>query len=215
MHIAEQSPPEIQLHTDPTFVCVTDQTPTRARIESTIKAGFAAAFNAQVQQFMPLLCELQVASDTCTLGLRCASTPLFIEQYLPTPIEHFVNASRQHIYELGNLCSSHRRATLAHFVVVNEALYNSGTEYLVFCATRKVRALLKVLGINCTEIALANSHALLHPADWGSYYDNQPTICVVDLKYAHECILNTPALFNIKQQYIQATAKLLHKLETL
>lgn len=208
-----------QLHhtqvTEPAFVCVREGQLYRNRLENNIKQGFALAYNAKITHFMPLLCELTVADEVCTLGLRCAQQPLFVEQYLPAAIEHFVSAKREQIFELGNLCSTHRKATLTHFVLMNEALYKNGAAYLVFCATKKVRALLKMLGINCKEIGLANSQALAEPADWGSYYENQPTICVVDLAQAHQCVLNAPALFNIKQQCLQASEQLALQLEAL
>ena len=163
---------------------------------------------------MPLLCELNVDDEVCTLGLRSASQPLFIEQYLPVSIEHFVGAKREHIFELGNLCSTHQPPWHI-FVLMNEALYQAGAKYLVFCATRKVRALLKMLGVNCKEIGVANAQALQDPASWGSYYDNQPTICVVDLNEAHQRVLNTPVLFNIKQQCLQSSLELAVYLEAL
>ncbi|MBE0352636.1 thermostable hemolysin [Pseudoalteromonas lipolytica] len=200
---------------DPTFVCVREGGHDRDRLENTIKQGFAAAYNAKITQFMPLLCELNIDGEVCTLGLRSASYPLFIEQYLPAPIDHFVNAKREQIFELGNLCSTHRKATLAHFVLMNEALYQAGASHLVFCATRKVRALLKMLGVHCNEIGVANAYALQDPASWGSYYDNQPTLCVVDLNEAHQCIINTPALFNIKQQCLLSSLELAVFLEAL
>ena len=163
---------------------------------------------------MPLLCELNVDDEVCTLGLRSASQPLFIEQYLPVSIEHFVGAKREHIFELGNLCSTHRKATLAHFVLMNEALYQAGAKYLVFCATRKVRALLKMLGVNCKEIGVANAQALQDPASWGAITTtNQPF--VVDLNEAHQRVLNTPVLFNIKQQCLQSSLELAVYLEAL
>jgi hypothetical protein len=200
---------------EPAFVCTREGGQFRDRLESNIKQGFAAAYDAKISQFMPLLCELNVDDEVCTLGLRSASQPLFIEQYLPASIEHFVGAKREHIFELGNLCSTHRKATLAHFVLMNEALYQAGAKYLVFCATRKVRALLKMLGVNCKEIGVANAQALQDPASWGSYYDNQPTMCVVDLNEAHQRVLNTPVLFNIKQQCLQSSLELAVYLEAL
>ena len=195
------------------YVCVNANMPFRVQLEQVVKASFARAYGANIKQFMPVLCQLSIAADSCTLGLRAATQSLFIEQYLPEPIEYFVDVPREDIYELGNLCSTNRKATLAHFVLMNEALYQIGAKRLVFCATAKVRALLKMLGVNCTEIALANSQALDNPADWGTYYENKPTLCVVDLAAAHDCVINTPHLFNIKQHYHQASCQLASQLE--
>jgi hypothetical protein len=174
----------------------------RPTLENTVKKGFLAAYNAVLTSFMPLLCQYTTVQGQCTLGLRQATAPLFIEQYLAAPIEHFLPepADRHKTFELGNLYSTHRRATLAHFIVVNEALHSIGAKHLVFCATKNVRALLRLLGVHCTEIALANSFVVSHPERWGSYYSNQPTVCIVSLAQAHQQVLDTPMLYSLMQQ---------------
>lgn len=174
----------------------------RLALEKTVKEGFLIAYKAVLSSFMPLLCQYTSEQGQCTLGLRQATSSLFIEQYTVEPIETFLPTptSRSKIYELGNLCSTHRQATLNHFIIVNEALYSIGAKYLVFCATKKVRAMLRVLGVNCTEIAVANSFVVEDPLSWGSYYSNQPTVCVVSLEQAHHNVLNTPMLYNLTQQ---------------
>ena len=79
--------------------------------------------------------------------------------------------------------------TFAHFIIVNEALQSVGAKHLVFCATNKVRALLRLLGVTCTEIALASSFVVENPLKWGSYYANQPTVCIVSLEQAQQQVL--------------------------
>lgn len=174
----------------------------RKSLENTVKEGFLVAYNATLTSFMPLLSQYTLTEGQCTLGLRQATAPLFIEQYLAESIDCFLpeHTARNKVFELGNLCSTHRKATLSHFIVVNEALQSVGAEYLVFCATKKVRALLRLLGVNCNEIAVANSFVVEHPLNWGSYYANQPTVCVVSLAQAHQQVLNTPMLYNLMQQ---------------
>jgi len=174
----------------------------RKNLENTVKEGFLVAYNAKLTSFMPLLCRYVTEQGKCTLGLRQATSPLFIEQYLASPVEDFLDESisRNKIFELGNLCSTNRRATLAHFIIVNEALQSVGAKHLVFCATNKVRALLRLLGVTCTEIALASSFVVENPLKWGSYYANQPTVCIVSLEQAHQQVLNTPMLYSLMQQ---------------
>ena len=111
-----------------------------------------------------------------------------------------MGTQRSKVFELGNLYSTHRKATLSHFIIVNEALRAIGATNLVFCATKQVRALLRLLGVTCNEIALANSSVVEQPKSWGSYYANQPTVCIVNLEQAHLQVLNTPMLLDIKQQ---------------
>ena len=49
---------------EPTFVCTREGAQFRDRLERNIKQGFAAAYDAKISQFMPLLCELNV-DDVC------------------------------------------------------------------------------------------------------------------------------------------------------
>ncbi len=72
---------------EPAFVCMREGGQFRDRLERNIKQGFAAAYDAKISQFMPLLCELNVDDEVCTLGLRSASQPLFIEQFYAQRIE--------------------------------------------------------------------------------------------------------------------------------
>ena len=189
----------------------------RDTLEQAISKGFQLAYNAKLTAFMPLLCQYTTPRGQCTLGLRRASSALFIEQYLASPIESFINEQthRSDIFELGNLFSTERKATLTNFVIVNEALQHVGAKYLAFCATKKVRALLRVLGVTCTEIALANSFVLDQPDNWGSYYTNKPTVCLVNLTQAHEQVMCTPMLYDLMQQNHHNIGSLTNELEKL
>ena len=189
----------------------------RDTLEQAISKGFQLAYNAKLTAFMPLLCQYTTPRGQCTLGLRRASSALFIEQYLASAIESFIDEKthRSDIFELGNLFSTERKATLTNFVIVNEALQHIGAKYLAFCATKKVRALLRVLGVTCTEIALANSFVLDQPDNWGSYYTNKPTVCLVNLTQAHEQVMCTPMLYDLMQQNHHNIGSLTNELEKL
>ncbi|MBB1379019.1 thermostable hemolysin [Pseudoalteromonas sp. SR43-2] len=202
MQLAHLPSSPVYIQNNSRFVSARINDEHRSALENTVKEGFLVAYNATLTSFMPLLCQYTTNEGQCTLGLRQATSPLFIEQYLASPVEDFLNESisRNKIFELGNLCSTNRRATLAHFIIVNEALQSVGAKHLVFCATNKVRALLRLLGVTCTEIALASSFVVENPLKWGSYYANQPTVCIASLEQAHQQVLNTPMLFSLMQQ---------------
>ncbi|MBB1330922.1 thermostable hemolysin [Pseudoalteromonas sp. SR43-7] len=202
MQLAHLPSSPVYIQNNSRFVSARVNDEHRSALENTVKEGFLVAYNATLTSFMPLLCQYTTNEGQCTLGLRQATSPLFIEQYLASPVEDFLNESisRNKIFELGNLCSTNRRATLAHFIIVNEALQSVGAKHLVFCATNKVRALLRLLGVTCTEIALASSFVVENPLKWGSYYANQPTVCIASLEQAHQQVLNTPMLFSLMQQ---------------
>lgn len=202
MQLAHLPSSPVYIQNNSRFVSARVNDEHRSALENTVKEGFLVAYSATLTSFMPLLCQYTTNEGQCTLGLRQATSPLFIEQYLASPVEDFLNESisRNKIFELGNLCSTNRRATLAHFIIVNEALQSVGAKHLVFCATNKVRALLRLLGVTCTEIALASSFVVENPLKWGSYYANQPTVCIASLEQAHQQVLNTPMLFSLMQQ---------------
>ena len=217
MQLAQHHSPAVRFQQPFHFFTATQNDEHRQRLENTVKQGFLTAYNAHLTSFMPLLCQYQTVQGQCTLGLRSATSALFIEQYLAAAIEQFLppGTPRNTVFELGNLCSTHRKATLSHFIIVNEALCGFGASHLVFCATNKVRALLRLLGVSCNEIALANGSVVEQPKSWGSYYENQPTVCIVDLAQAHQQVLNTPMLLNIKQQNTQQINALMTALERL
>jgi hypothetical protein len=215
MHLAQPTSSLNVFQQPVQFVSAKANNEHRQRLEACVKHGFLTAYNANLTAFMPLLCQYQTPQGQCTLGLRSATSALFIEQYLAAPIEQFLpaNTPRNNVFELGNLYSNHRKATLCHFIIVNEALRANGVTHLVFCATNKVRALLRLLGVMCHEIALANSSVVEQPKSWGSYYANQPTVCIVNLEQAHQQVLNTPMLLDIKQQNTQQISSLMSALQ--
>ena len=89
------------------------------------------------------------------------------------------------------------------------------SDFLGVAQTSKLRRLIDRTGIDYTAICRADPARIENAESWGSYYDNQPTLCVVDLNEAHQCIINTPALFNIKQQCLLSSLELAVFLEAL
>ncbi|QTH73371.1 thermostable hemolysin [Pseudoalteromonas xiamenensis] len=100
-----------QLENDPPMVVAKIGDTYRAYLETQIQQGFAAAFDADIHDFYPLLSQLSNGRGECVLGLRFAEeATLFLESYLDKPIERYLPefASRSEIAELGNLYSTHR-----------------------------------------------------------------------------------------------------------
>ncbi len=165
----------------------------RASIEQFIASGFAKAYQADVHSFMPNLLGVSRAGEwQAVLGLRCAATSaaktkLFIEQYLPAPVEqllatHGIHAQRSQLIEIGHLYAINRQSLLQLFVLMAYALDQLNYRYLLCAATTQVRSILSRHGIELTELGEAKAEALGEEAgSWGSYYDTNPKVCVMDL----------------------------------
>ena len=161
----------------------------RASIEQFIASGFAKAYQADVHKFMPNLLGVSRAGEwQAVLGLRSAAhTDLFIEHYLPAPVEQLLAsygmpAERTQLIEIGHLYASNRQSLLQLFVLMAYALDQLNYRYLLCAATTQVRAILSRHGIELTELGEAKAEALgEEAASWGSYYDTNPKVCVMDL----------------------------------
>lgn len=161
----------------------------RPSIENFIASGFAKAYQADVHSFMPNL--LGVSRDgkwQAVLGLRSAvGTRLFIEHYLAAPVEQLLaaqdlKAERFQLIEIGHLYAINRQSLLQLFVLMAYALDQLNYRYLLCAATTQVRAILSRHGIELTELGEAKAEALgEEAASWGSYYDTNPKVCVMDL----------------------------------
>ncbi|RZM78394.1 thermostable hemolysin [Pseudoalteromonas rubra] len=195
----------------------------RAMLEEDIRSGFRRAFDAEIKHFYPLLSALKLTCGQCCLGLRLAGKhELFVEQYLQQNIEQAIVAhqagahlsdqyGRFEIAELGNLVSTHRKASLLHFVIVTQALTAYGIRYLTFSATSQVRALLSLLQVPVHILADAANN-IEDAADYGSYYQRQPKVCVVDLLDATQLIRATALFRRYAQDYRSETEYLLEGL---
>ncbi|WP_233080556.1 thermostable hemolysin [Rheinheimera soli] len=165
----------------------------RASIEQFIASGFAKAYQADVHSFMPNLLGVNRAGEwQAVLGLRgaatgAAHTDLFIEHYLPSPVEqllatHGMKAERTQLIEIGHLYAINRQSLLQLFVLTAYALDQLNYRYLLCAATTQVRGILSRHGIELTELGEAKAEALGEEAtSWGSYYDTNPKVCVMDL----------------------------------
>ncbi|HJS14192.1 MAG TPA: thermostable hemolysin [Rheinheimera sp.] len=181
----------------------------RASIEKFIASGFAKAYQADVHKFMPNLLGVSRAGDwQAVLGLRCAAhTDLFIEHYLPAPVEQLLatygmQAERSQLIEIGHLYASNRQSLLQLFVLMAYALDQLNYRYLLCAATTQVRSILSRHGIELTVLGEAKAEALgKEAASWGSYYDTNPKVCVMDLAAVTRLIHSDEKLTALAHQH--------------
>ena len=121
--------------------------------EKAVKQIFSAVYGAEIRDFLPLLLGAQsggkIKAMLCLIHAQMSS--LFLEQYLPEPIESLVasqqgiSLKRSGLVELGNLVSLSPGTSLPLFVVSAYTLHQAGVEWVTFSATPQVEKLLTKL----------------------------------------------------------------------
>lgn len=180
--------------------------PTRGEVEAYIARRYARCHGAHIQHFMPWLLAARRGSGwAAALGLRLAGRDaLFLEQYLDRPIEATLAgagcgpARRGEVVEIGNLAASSRRGGQLLIALLIETLHADGFRWLVFTATRRVRALVLELGFPLRVLASADPRRLGEAgAGWGRYYDAEPLLMAGDLTLGSARLRRHPTLANL------------------
>jgi hypothetical protein len=174
----------------------------RHSLEQFIAEGFANAYDARINQFMPHLLAVSLHGQwQAVLGIRSGLAPrLFVEQYLDADIctvlaNAGVQTQRAQVAEIGNLYASGRQQTLLLFISMAVALYQQGYRHLVCCATPAVMSMLSRHGIELHVLAEGDPSRLGDAAaDWGSYYQRHPQVCQLDLAAVYQLIMDKPQL---------------------
>jgi hypothetical protein len=191
--------------------------PARAAVEAYITRRFARCHGARVDSFLPhLLAAEHDGGCVGALGLRAAGgAPLFLEHYLDAPVEAAVAAAmrqpveRAQVVEIGNLATSSRRAGQVLITLLIEALRGAGFRWLVFTATRQVRALVQDLGFALDALAAADPTRLGGAsAAWGRYYDAEPQVMAGDLAAGAAHIRRFAPLAALTQTHAPALARI-------
>lgn len=188
---------------------LSSEDPRRSGVEQLIAAGFAQAYGAQINYFMPDLLAVSARGEwQAALGIRGGqNSVLFVEQYLDADIctvlaQVGLNCQRSDVVEIGNLYAANRQFTLLLFVVLAYALHQLGYRQLVCCATTQVQQLLSRHGLELTQLAAGDPARLGDAAaSWGSYYQTHPQVCRLDLTQAMQLIAADARLAALPHQY--------------
>ncbi len=191
--------------------------PKRKQLERYISDKYLQAHNASISEFMPILLEM-TGDETrqAALGLKPGQyRPMFLEQYLDSPIEQQVSVlskrpiDRCSLVEIGNLVVTRRGAGLPLFVLSAVALYEAGYEWMVFTVTDEVERLMRRLGFEPDYLASADPARLKgDSANWGTYYDNSPKVMVGSLAKAAALVKSNPALSAVWENNHQDVMKI-------
>jgi hypothetical protein len=164
--------------------------PMRCKAEAYVAHRYSEAFDAQLEQFMPLFLALVSKGEIKSLcGFRDAGQePLFLEQYLDSPIEMYCETllghaiKRSELIEFGQLASFSKGFSPLHFYLIARHLVDSGYKWCVCTVTDPLYALFKRLGLSPMDIGMAEASRISTASQWGKYYQHQPRIVAGNLE---------------------------------
>ncbi|WP_299183339.1 thermostable hemolysin [uncultured Neptuniibacter sp.] len=183
----------------------------RKHIERFAWRCFNTTYGADLKDFLPQMLALidNQQRISASAGYQsAASARLYLEQYLPQPIEHLiqqqrgltVTPERGQILEVGNLASISPGATRRLILSLAHYFQQQGFKWLVITATPQVRRSFEKLnlGLNLYPLAAANASALSQQTtNWGRYYDQQPQVYAGDIDSGIQVLRASPLFTRI------------------
>jgi hypothetical protein len=161
----------------------------RREVERFIAAVYRDHFGAQLAQFMPTLVSRRGDERTCAAaGYRAASEPLFLERYLPQPVERLLSAAtgqpieRDDIVEIGHFASQCAGEGRRLMLALARHLVDAGYRWAVITATAELRRLFTRQHLATLPLGIADPHSLGAEARrWGRYYRHAPKVLAGNL----------------------------------
>lgn len=176
----------------------------RTEVETFIADVYFARYGARLNGFMPhLLAFNQGESELrAAVGLRSGlEGTLFVEQYLDVPAEEAISArigrpvARGDLVEAGNFGARYAGDARELILNMTHYLHLAGFRWVLFAATRQLRNTFDRLHLATVALAPALASRLRHQdADWGSYYDTEPTLMFGDIAAGHAFLQRQGAL---------------------
>ena len=175
----------------------------RAYLERFIAEKYLQIHNAQLNEFLPLLFGVRRNSEWIgAVGIRPGMyRPMFLEQYLDSPIEQQVAAlsnqpvDRFSLVEIGNLAIARKGYGSLFMAMIAAVLAEAGYEWMVFTVTEQVERLIGRLGFKPHYLKGAEPERLVgEKSIWGSYYENNPRVMVGKLETAMTVIAQNTML---------------------
>ena len=165
----------------------------RVEVEGFIRGVFAKRYGADVRHFAPTLVSLQDRGEiVAAAGYRSAAeAPLFLERYLPSPIEallapHADSPPQRHgIVEVGHLAATRPGEGRRLIALMGSHLAAQDFVWVVGTITSDLRRLFMRIGVTPLSLGAADPAALgPEVAHWGSYYDHHPMVLAGQLDEA-------------------------------
>jgi hypothetical protein len=159
----------------------------RARVEHAIRMTYWQRFQARLALLPSTLIATINASGLveCAAGVRFSEERFFSECYLDLPVEIALQycfgraVQRQRVIEVCNLAGRRPGRSQSFIADFIEFAMSAEFDWVIFTATKSLRALLERNGVRMTQLARAERIRVQNPADWGSYYEHDPRVMVV------------------------------------
>jgi hypothetical protein len=161
----------------------------RSETEHFIADVYRQHFGARLNHFMPVLAAHVVDGQPCAAaGYRSAVEPLFLERYLPQPVEQMLAealgqpVAREQVVEIGQFASQFAGEGRRLMLSLARHLVDAGFRWAVITATADLRRLLRHQRLAATPLAPAQRRCVGDEAPlWGSYYRHAPKVLAGNL----------------------------------
>lgn len=167
---------------------------TRHQVEAFISTIYRQRYGAELRHFAPLLVSLHDEHGACiaAIGYRAAHTgPLFLERYLPAPVEALLPTTRdrrvprERIVEVGHLAAARAGEGRRLILLLGPHLAQQGFEWVVSTLTQELRNMFRRMGVTPLALGVADPAVLgEQAAQWGSYYAHRPLVLAGQLDAA-------------------------------
>ncbi len=176
---------------------VTKDSALRPQTEAIIQKQYRTIHSADISEFLPNLFTISDESIMWgAVGLKCFDHRIgLVEQYLDAPVEtaigHYtgITPERSRVVEVGNLAAATLHAAIRLIAFLCHEAHSREFEYAIFTGIKSVRVALQRLRINYFEMQPADPVRLhTDKESWGSYYENDPRVMVVNVADAAAAI---------------------------
>lgn len=159
----------------------------RAEAEAFLKAGYARAYGAQLENFPAQLCVVRRGGGAplAGAGIRLAADGFFSEAYLDKPLcdiaaELWGGPVSSHAFiEITTLVSVSPFALFPLMAALLDYGRALGLTAGLFTITAPLRRLFPRLGIPFTALVPARAERIGNAQSWGSYYGMDPWVCLM------------------------------------
>lgn len=164
--------------------------PGRLALERFVHDCFADVFGADVARYLPGLMGIEDGRGDLlgVIGWRPAARgPLYLEHYLPAPIESTISAlcgapvARASIVEVGNLATALKGGNRSLVTTLAHHLRARGHEWVACTATRPLRNSFLRMGVGFLDAGPALPTDVPDGETWGAYYEAEPRVLAVAL----------------------------------
>lgn len=160
-----------------------------------IRRRFNQAYGARPTLHMPPLLALVSEHGTllAAVGVRCAAAErLFLENYLDQPVQNCLpepNTGRMSVVEIAHLAGVETGISRPLFAALAAWLQRAGLQWVACTGTAQLRNGFRHIGIQVSDLGVADPERLQGAGqDWGTYYDNQPRVLVINVSQGVESL---------------------------